>query len=96
MSQLVAMSKEGVTINVHETLRDAHERAGWEVAIAARSAVPVETQGADPSSVRDVGGLSVGKGPGGRFYVKRGKEIVTGPYASEEDARAALAAEHSA
>lgn len=40
--------------------------------------------------------LSVGKGPGGRFYVKRGKEIVTGPYASEDEAREALANETSA
>lgn len=37
--------------------------------------------------------LAVGKGPGGRFYVKRGKEIVTGPYATAGEAEAALAKE---
>jgi hypothetical protein len=33
-------------------------------------------------------GLTVGKGPRGKFYVKRGKEIVSGPYDTEDDAKA--------
>lgn len=36
----------------------------------------------------DASGLTVGKGPRGKFYVKRGKEIVSGPYETEEDAKA--------
>ena len=34
--------------------------------------------------------LSVGKGPGGRWYVKRGREIVTGPFPTEAAAKAAV------
>jgi hypothetical protein len=37
--------------------------------------------------------LTVAKGPGGRLYIKRGKEIVSGPFASQEEAEAALAKE---
>jgi hypothetical protein len=33
-----------------------------------------------------------GKGPGGRWYVKRGREIMSGPYASEDDAASAIGA----
>lgn len=33
-------------------------------------------------------GLHVGKGPRGKFYVKRGKEIVSGPYETEDAAKA--------
>ncbi|MGB6080227.1 MAG: hypothetical protein WBF99_12285 [Xanthobacteraceae bacterium] len=33
-------------------------------------------------------GLTVGKGPRGKFYVKRGKEIVSGPYETEDEAKA--------
>lgn len=35
-------------------------------------------------------GFTVGKGPGGRWFVKRGKEIITGPFATEDEAKAAL------
>lgn len=38
-------------------------------------------------------GLTVGKGPGGRWFVKRGREIVTGPFASEAEAESAKARE---
>jgi len=40
--------------------------------------------------------LAVGKGPGGRFYVKRGKEIISGPYGTEDEANEAKAREPSA
>ena len=33
-------------------------------------------------------GLTVGKGPRGKFYVKRGKDIVSGPYDTEDEAKA--------
>ena len=29
------------------------------------------------------------KGPGGRWYVKRGKDVISGPYGSEDEANAA-------
>jgi hypothetical protein len=32
--------------------------------------------------------LRVGKGPRGKFYVKRGKEILSGPFETEEEAKA--------
>lgn len=35
--------------------------------------------------------LTVGKGPGGRIYIKDGKSIHSGPFASEDEANAALA-----
>lgn len=31
----------------------------------------------------------VGKGPRGKWYVKQGKELVSGPYETEDEARAA-------
>ncbi|MCC0013676.1 MAG: hypothetical protein H6877_10200 [Rhodobiaceae bacterium] len=37
--------------------------------------------------------LTAGKGPGGRWYVKRGKEIVTGPFETQEAAAAAAVVE---
>lgn len=33
-------------------------------------------------------GLKVAKGPRGKWYVRRGKEIVSGPYDSEDEAKA--------
>lgn len=32
--------------------------------------------------------MTVGKGPRGKWYVKRGKEIVSGPYETEDEAKA--------
>lgn len=32
--------------------------------------------------------LTIGKGPRGKWYVKRGKEIVSGPYETEGEAKA--------
>ena len=36
-------------------------------------------------------GLVVGKGPRGKWYVKRGKEIMEGPFETEAMAKAAMA-----
>lgn len=36
--------------------------------------------------------LAVGKGPGGRIYIKDGKSIHSGPFASEDEANDALGA----
>lgn len=47
----------------------------------------------DKSAAAD---LNAGKGPGGRWYVKRGKEIVTGPFETQEAAEAAIVAEAGA
>ncbi|MGB3389550.1 MAG: hypothetical protein WBA88_16380 [Pseudaminobacter sp.] len=51
--------------------------------VAAGVTQPVSDEGE-----RKAEGLAVGKGPRGKFYVKRGKEIVSGPYETEEDAKA--------
>lgn len=37
--------------------------------------------------------LRIGKGAFGKLYLKRGKEVHSGPFASQEEAEAALAAE---
>lgn len=34
--------------------------------------------------------LAIGKGPGGRFFIKEGKVIHSGPYHSEQEANDAL------
>jgi len=39
----------------------------------------------------EVEALTVGKGPRGKWYVRRGKEIVSGPYDSEDEATARAA-----
>ena len=44
----------------------------------------------DPDAPDEPEALHVGKGPGGRFYLKRGKERVSGPYDDQEAADAAL------
>jgi hypothetical protein len=46
---------------------------------------------ADPAPAEN--SLSIGKGPGGRWYVKDGKTVHSGPYASEAEAKSALAKE---
>lgn len=38
-------------------------------------------------------GLTVGKGPGGRWFVKRGGRVVTGPYPDKAAAEAAAEGE---
>lgn len=54
-------------------------------------------KGAEAALAKEVAppkpGLSVGKGPGGRWYVKDGKTVHSGPYANEAEAEAALAKE---
>lgn len=40
--------------------------------------------------------VHIGKGPGGRLYVKRGRERVSGPYETKAEAEAALAKEQAA
>lgn len=42
---------------------------------------------AEPAAV-GASGLTVGRGPRGKFYVKRGKEIMSGPYETEDEAKA--------
>lgn len=51
--------------------------------VAAGEASPVVEE-AEPTA----SGLTVGKGPRGKFYVKRGREIVSGPYETEDEAKA--------
>lgn len=63
---------------------------------AATALISAEIQTVTVTGVTLPDPLTVGKGPGGRWYVKRGKEIVTGPFASKEDADAAIENEASA
>lgn len=42
-----------------------------------------------PDEPADDQPLTTGKGPGGRWYVKRGKEIVAGPFKTEAEAEKA-------
>jgi len=46
----------------------------------------------DGESTADQGGapLKVGKGPGGKFYVKQGKVNIKGPFSTETEAEAAM------
>ena len=53
-----------------------------DAALGSLPVMPVPQ--ADPSAP-----LTTGKGPGGRWYVKRGREIVTGPFKTEAEAEAA-------
>ena len=46
------------------------------------------TQDAPPTDI----GLKVGLGPGGRIYIRKGREIHSGPFDTSEAAEAALAA----
>ena len=46
---------------------------------------PIEATGGDDAE------LTIGRGPAGRWYVKRGKERIHGPYETEEEANAELA-----
>lgn len=99
MSDLIPVSKDGVVLEVHRVTLDAHTQCGWKVVPVATAPHPAPDPLDHDGDGRKGGSLphlSVGKGPGGRFYVKRGKEIVTGPYASEDEAREALAVEQSA
>lgn len=41
----------------------------------------------------DPASLAASKGPGGRWYVKQGHDIITGPFDTEKDAKAAIARE---
>lgn len=47
-----------------------------------------EVQPADDDGEHKTEGLTIGKGPRGKWYVKRGKEIVSGPYETEDEAKA--------
>jgi hypothetical protein len=55
-------------------------------------------QGEAPATKQDEAGdeLRIAKGPFGKLYIKRGKEVHSGPFASQEDAEAALAKETAA
>ncbi len=65
-----------------QAIRNRH----YERVAAGETQQPVSDEGD-----RKAEGLTVGKGPRGKFYVKRGKEIVSGPYETEEDAKARAA-----
>lgn len=54
----------------------------------------IKPEGAD-EPVDTTSGLHVARGPGGRFFVKNGKERISEGFASEDEANAALAAEQA-
>jgi hypothetical protein len=77
MSNLVAMTKNGATLGVHETCVADHQRLGWAMG------------GELPEEVSDA--LSVGKGPQGKWFVKLGKERLSEGFETEAEAVAAKA-----
>lgn len=77
MSKLIRVVKGDETITVHPTCLAAHESVGWVVA-------------ADQSNASEE--PTTGKGPGGKWFVKRDKERVSGPFETEEDAASEKAA----
>lgn len=79
MSNLIAMTKDGVTLGVHETCVADHQRLGW----AMGGELPEDDGGE---------ALSVGKGPQGKWFVKLGKERVSEGFETEDEANAAKAA----
>ena len=79
MSNLVAMTKDGATIGVHETCVADHQRLGWAV-------------GGELADDAASDALTVGKGPQDKWYVKQGKERISEAFESEAEALAAKAA----
>ena len=78
MSNIVAMTKDGATIGVHETCVADHQRLGWAVG----GDLPEDDAGE---------ALSVGKGPQGKWFVKQGKERISEGFETEAEALAAKA-----
>lgn len=74
----------GKTADVHPDEVENMRRVGWRLTGGERPAIPV------PS------GLTVGKGPRGKIYIRDGKKIHSGPFDTVEDAEAALAKETGA
>jgi hypothetical protein len=68
-------------------------KAGYRIVDAIYA--PQDMAAAAKPNDTDDDDLRIAKGPGGRLYIKRGKEIVSGPFASQEEAEAALAAENA-
>lgn len=68
---------------------------GYKIIDAIYAPKGEATRAARESAMGDAAdaALCIAKGPGGRLYIKRGKEIISGPFASQEEAEAALAKE---
>ena len=60
--------------------------AGTKLRPAGKIAPPQPNSTVKPSEDEP----RIGKGPGGRFYIKSGKESLAGPYTTEEEANEAL------
>lgn len=72
--------------------RKAELRAqGYRIVDAAFAPTGWAPQNAPSPATDDA--LTVGRGPRGRWYVKRGREIVTGPFETEVEAETAKARE---
>lgn len=74
---------------------DAEMQTGLSIEKYSRAAVvkaqpgrvPTDTQGRPLNATDEV---TVGKGPRGKYYTKRGRELVDGPFETEDEAKAAL------
>jgi len=81
---------------------DAEMQTGLSIEKYGRAAVVKAQPGkvATDTQNRPIGSasgdLTVGKGPRGKFYTKRGKELVDGPFETEDEAKAALPEEKTA
>lgn len=62
-----------------------------EISAARRLHYDAVARGETQTSEAAAGGSYVGKGPRGKWYVKRGKEILEGPFETEDMAKAAMA-----
>lgn len=67
---------------------EAYRRVGIPVEIVSTLA---EALADGPVAKPAEQGMTVGKGPGGRWYIKKGRELITGPFSTEDEAKAALA-----
>lgn len=89
---------DGADINVPQLQgSDAEMQTGLSTDKYGRAAV-VKAQPGNPTHTKRTAGTpaetpavpTVGKGPRGKFYVKNGKELVDGPFETEDEANAAL------
>lgn len=89
MTDLIVVEKAGERISVHPATLDEHQRVGWAV-----SADQVDTSVVAIAATTQTNGdetlLKVGKGPGGKFYVRQGKVNLKGPFSTEEEAKASM------
>lgn len=85
MTDLIVVEKAGERISVHPATLDEHQRVGWAVSADQVDTSVVAIAATTQTNV-DETLLKVGKGPGGKFYVRQGKVNLKGPFSTEEEA----------